>query len=185
MDYQKLYDCAIINGAKLSLIDGLISKGISNKDRYLTVVNALGNDLQWWICFVIHSMECSLNFKCHLHNGDPLTAKTIHVPINRPKRGTPPFMWEDSAIDAMRYTGWNTIKDLSLPNILKQLEWYNGSGYAKRGINSPYLWSATSNYGVFPNIGKFTSDGKFDPTIISQQIGAAAIIKRMDDQGMI
>ncbi len=182
--YQILYNSAVVNSAKLPLVDGIISKIIANKDRYKSVADTFP-PMPYWAVAVIHNMECSLNFKCHLHNGDPLTAKTVHVPAGRPKTGTPPFQWEDSAIDALKYQGFNVIKDWGIANLLKELEFYNGSGYRKRGINTPYLWSATNHYGTAPNIGKYVTDGKFDSSAISQQIGAAAIIKRMDEKGLL
>jgi len=114
-----------------------------------------------------------------------LTARTIHVPKGRPKAGNPPFQWEDSAIDALKYQGLNAISDWSIPNVLKELEFYNGAGYRKRGINTPYLWSATNHYGIAPNIGKYVEDGKFDSATVSQQIGAGAIIKSMDEKGLL
>jgi len=39
------------------------------------------------------------SFKLHLHNGDPLTARTVNVPKGRPKTGQPPFAWGISAKD--------------------------------------------------------------------------------------
>lgn len=134
----------------------------------------------WYVIAVIHNMEASLNFTRHLHNGDRLTGRTTHVPAGRPIAGNPPFTWEESAIDALTMQGMTKIADWSMPNTLLILEKYNGGGYAKRGINSPYLWAATNQYGDVPNIGKYTSDGKFDPKAVSHQIGVAAILKQLN-----
>lgn len=70
----------------------------ANKDRYVAVSKLTG--IPWSFIAVIHNMEASLNFKSHLHNGDPLTARTVQVPAGYPKKGNPPFKWEDSAADA-------------------------------------------------------------------------------------
>ncbi len=75
---------------------------------------------------VIHNMEASQNFNKHLHNGDPLTARTVQVPAGRPKKGTPPFSWEDSAADALAIRGLGAKTDWSLAGMLYQLEGYNG-----------------------------------------------------------
>jgi len=182
--YQILYNTAIVKSDKIPMIDGIISKIVANTDRYKTVSKEF-TDMPYWFVSVIHNMEASLSFKHHLHNGDPLTSRTIHVPKGRPKAGNPPFQWEDSAIDALKYQGLNAISDWSIPNVLKELEFYNGAGYRKRGINTPYLWSATNHYGTAPNVGKYVEDGKFDSAAISQQIGAGAIIKRMDEKGLL
>jgi microcystin-dependent protein len=51
---------------------------------------------------IIHAMECSKFPECsqHLHNGDPLYRRTRLVPAGRPAKGTAPFSFEESAIDA-------------------------------------------------------------------------------------
>ena len=149
-------------------IGSILFKIDKNKSRYEAVSKSTG--VPWYVIAVIHNMEASLNFTRHLHNGDRLTGRTTHVPIGRPVAGTPPFTWEESATDALTMQGMTKIKDWSIPNILLTLEKYNGGGYARRVINSPYLWAATNHYGDAPNIGKYTADGKFDPKAISHQI---------------
>ena len=52
-------------------------------------------------------------------------------------------------------------------------EKFNGMGYNKTGLYSPYLWSYTNYYVK----GKFTGHGKFDPDAKSKQPGTAAILK--------
>ena len=133
----------------------------------------------WYCVGIIHSLEASFNFTKHLHNGDSLTAKTTHVPAGRPLQGTPPFTWEESAIDAlnMKKSSWNSISE-----ILYNLESYNGFGYMMHhNINSPYLWAGTNHY----TSGKYTSDGKFSVVAVSSQIGAASIILQMINKKLI
>ena len=69
------------------------------KPRYDQVANATG--VPWYVIGIIHEMEGGLNFTTHLHNGDPLTRRTVQVPAGRPPTGMPPFQWEESAIDAL------------------------------------------------------------------------------------
>ena len=45
----------------------------------------------------------SLDFNRHLHNGDPLSSRTTHIPQNRPVKGKPPFTWEESTIDVLKH----------------------------------------------------------------------------------
>ena len=59
--------------------------------------------------------------------------------------------------------------------MLYLFEKFNGFGYVKRGINTPYLWSYTNHYSK----GKFAGDGKFDPNLVSKQPGTAAIMKAL------
>ncbi|MFL5807911.1 MAG: hypothetical protein ACJ749_00240, partial [Flavisolibacter sp.] len=117
-------------------------------------------------------------FTTHLHNGDPLTKRTTHVPKGLPKNGNPPFAWADSAEDALRLKSLDTWSDWTVPGVLFQMERYNGFGYRPRGIHSPYLWSFSNHYSK----GKFTADGLFDSTAVSKQIGAAVLLRRMSEK---
>ena len=66
----------------------------------------------------------------HLHNGDPLQARTVHVPSGRPVVGSPPFTWRQSALDALTLKGFHEVGDWSVPHMLYLLEKYNGTAYA-------------------------------------------------------
>lgn len=111
----------------------------------------------------------------HLHNGDPLNARTVHVPANRPATGAPPFTWRESARDAMIFRKYAQVGNWDVPRVLYQLELYNGLGYRPRGIPSPYLWCFSNLYSK----GKYTADGNFDPNAISKQCGAAVMLKAL------
>ena len=132
---------------------------------------------------VIHALESSLNFGRHLHNGDPLTARTVQVPAGRPKTGQPPFTWEASASDALRFQGFDKWKDWSIPGTLFKLEGYNGFGYRDHhpDVPSPYLWSFSNHY----SRGKYVADGTFSPTAVSAQCGVAVLLRRMAEKKLI
>ncbi len=93
-------------------------------------------------------MEASQNFTRHLHNGDPLTARTRQVPAGRPRTGNPPFTWEASATDALTLDGFNSWTDWTVAGALFKLERFNGSGYRlyHPQVKSPYLWSFSNHY---------------------------------------
>jgi lysozyme family protein len=131
------------------------------------------NGVPWQFVGIIHCMECGFNFSGHLHNGDPLTARTVQVPKGCPKTGSAPFTWLQSALDALGMRKLNQVTDWSVPHMLYQLEGYNGFGYRKRGLVSPYLWSFSNLY----TKGKFVKDGIFDPEAVSKQCGAGLILK--------
>lgn len=145
------------------------------KTKYAVVGLAVCKEapIPWYFIGLIHFMEAGQNFNRHLHNGDPLSNRTIHVPVGRPKKGSPPFRWEDSAIDALTMMGYDKPKIWDYDDVLARLEDYNGHGYQSRNIYTPYLWSRTNHYIK----GKFIQDGKFDPEAVSYQIGAAPILK--------
>lgn len=179
--YQSLFTSCVVNPAELNAVNRVISRIMPNQGRYQSVAGPLG--IPWYFVAVVHNMECGLNFNQHLHNGDPLTARTVHVPAGRPPNGSPPFTWEQSAADALTFQGFANLTDWSLPVILYRLEAYNGFGYRKLTppINTPYLWSFSNQY----TSGKYTADGEFDPNAVSTQCGAAVILFQMAQNGTV
>ena len=179
-EYQELFASAVVNPAKQAAVKVMQDKITANRSRYEEVEQS--TKVPWFVVATIHSLEGSLNFKTHLHNGDPLTARTVHVPKGRPL-GKPPFTWEESAIDALQFDGLTTVTKWTLPMILFKLEGFNGFGYRTRHpeVLTPYLWSFTNHY----QKGKFVADGKFDPNAVSKQCGAAAILKALSLDGTI
>jgi lysozyme family protein len=179
--YQHLFDTCTIDPQHLASADSLVNKITNQKSRYESAGSPIG--VPWYFIGAVHNMESSLRFDRHLHNGDPLTGRTIHVPPGRPVNGDPPFTWEESATDALQFEHLDQVTDWSLPGLLYQLEKYNGFGYRrlKSPILSPYLWSFSNHY----TTGKFVADGTFDPDVVSGQCGAAVILRRMVDQGIV
>ena len=175
-EYQRLFDTCIIKESKYAEIDGYINKMVANRSTYENLSKKV--HVPWNAIAIIHCMEGSLNFKTHLHNGDPLTARTAQVPKGRPAIGNPPFSWEESAMDALTIEGFTSWTDWSITGTLYCFEKYNGFGYRRPGINTPYLWSYSNQYSK----GKFSSDGHFDPDAISKQCGAAVILRRMSEK---
>lgn len=177
-EYQQLFNTCLIAPKKFDEVDACVNKIVQAKPRYQTVSDRTG--VPWYFIGIVHNMESAGNFALHLHNGDPLTARTVHVPAGFPKTGTPPFAWEVSAEDSLRLQKLNLWTDWSLPGLLFKLEEYNGFGYRRRGVNSPYLWSFSNQY----TKGKFTSDGLFDPNAVSKQIGAAVLLRRLSERNL-
>ena len=180
-EYQNLFDTCQVRPERLDETGRSIAAITQNRARYESAGTPLG--IPWFFIAVIHCMEASMRFTVHLHNGDPLTARTVHVPAGRPVAGEPPFTWELSATDALTFEGVDKAADWTLPGALYQIEKYNGFGYRTLHpeVLSPYLWSGTNHY----TSGKYVADGKFDPDAVSQQCGAAAILRRMAEQNLI
>lgn len=173
--YQGLWNSMVVNGRGAERGAVIAQNILTGKDRYQKVETATG--VPWWFTGAIHSLEADLSFKCHLHNGDALSARTIHVPKGRPIDGQPPFSWEASAEDALRCEGLGTWKDWSIPGALYRLEAYNGWGYRHHGVWTPYLWSGCNHY----DAGKYIADGEFDADAVSDQIGAAVLLRKLLD----
>jgi len=179
--YQSLFSSCVINPAYADAVTKAIAQILSNQARYRSVADPL--EIPWYFVALVHAMETSLNFNCHLHNGDSLNARTVHVPAGRPATGHPPFTWEQSATDALRLKKLANVPDWSLSAILYRLEDYNGWGYRKlrAPINTPYLWSFSNHY----TRGKFTSDHGYDPKVVSKQCGSAVILFKMTQDGVV
>jgi len=173
--YELLYESCLTRPNRRAAVNALTKKIRANRARYQKVGRAVG--IPWYVVGIIHSLEAGGDFTRHLHNGDPLSARTVHVPAGRPKTGKPPFTWEQSAIDALRGRGLGAWKDWSAPGTLYQLEAYNGFGYRDHhpNIPSPYLWSFSNHY----TRGKYVADGRFSETAVSQQVGAALLLKQL------
>lgn len=192
-EYWTLFLECRVKQDKLADVKTIVATITANRVRYTTVTTPLGT-MPWWFLALIHSMESSLSFAGHLHNGDPLTARTIHVPAARPVGNpaanptqapgtTNPYTWEESAEDAMRSHNLHTWSDWSIVGALYQLEKYNGWGYRMHHatVLSPYLWSYTNKY----TKGKYSADGTWDANLVSAQAGAAAILRVMVDTNLV
>jgi lysozyme family protein len=192
-DYWQLFlDCQV-RPEKLAEVTRIVTLISGNRSRYAAVAAGLGTT-PWWFVALIHAMEASLDFTKHLHNGDPLTARTTHVPAGRPidnpaadltkgPSAKNPYTWEESAQDALRMKQLNTWTDWTIRASLYKLEGYNGWGYREYhpSVLSPYLWSYTNHYSQ----GKYAADGKWSASLVSKQPGAAAILRVMVDTGLV
>lgn len=172
-EYENLWStCKLtedpVKTAELALAQKLINV---NQSRYSEVEKRA--QVPWPVIAAIHFRESGCSFTRHLHNGDPLSARTVHVPSGRPTFGEPPFRWEDSAVDALSLY-W-TPPDWSVGHFLMFMERYNGLGYQKHSVNTPYLWSYTNQY----TSGLYVEDGSFDPGTVSKQAGTVAILKSL------
>lgn len=175
-EYETLFASCEIRPERLNDVKAFATKAIANKNRYLTLSEL--TDVPWYIIAAIHLLEATQSFQAHLHNGDPLTARTVHVPKHRPPFGEPPFKFEDSGVDALVSEKFDQVEDWTLPGALFNLERFNGFGTRDKGIHTPYLWSFSNHYAK----GKFVADHVFDPNAVSKQCGAAVLLKRMTSE---
>jgi lysozyme family protein len=152
----------------------VLPKILSNKARYKKVADEIGCPLA--LVPLIHCQESGSDlglFKTYLGNGQPWSKVTTIVP-----KGRGPFTsWEQGALDALRYVGMDKIKDWSIERMMFEMEGYNGFGYRRKNINSPYIWNYTSHYSK----GRYVKDGVFDPNAVSGNIGCFALYKMLCD----
>lgn len=180
-EYAGLFETCLIRPDREDLVRLATERLLGNKGRYQTLAGQ--TKVPWYVIALIHNLECASDFERHLHNGDPLGERTVRVPKGRPQSGQPPFSWEDSAKDALAFDGFADWSDWTVPAILYKLERYNGWGYRKHHPEtlSPYLWSFTNHY----TKGKYIADGKFSADAVSKQVGAAAILRVMANDGTL
>lgn len=175
-EYRRRWAAMQLTGP--SVLQAAARKILAYKERYQRVEAQTG--IPWFLIGCLHMREASCSFTRHLHNGDPLSARTRQVPAGRPATGSPPFTWEASALDALtmaphsldRYRGrW------SLERFAYEAEKYNGWGYRSHGAASAYLWAQTSEY----RGGKYVSDGVWSSTAKDTQPGVMGILKVLMD----
>jgi lysozyme family protein len=180
-EYSHLWAEMAIRRDRLPEVDAIVDRIVRHEDAYRGVERL--TRVPWFAIAVIHSLEASGDFNCHLHNGDPLTARTVHEPPGRPASGNPPFSWEQSAVDALEFDGLTQVTDWSVEHLAYMLEAFNGFGYRSKhpNVKSPYLWSYSNHY----TSGKYVGDGQWSETAVSRQCGAMVLLKRLQENGEI
>jgi lysozyme family protein len=170
-DWQRM----VVDAGRTADVDRAARRILAVRARYETVAAATG--VPWFVIGLLHLREADLAFATHLHNGDSLKRRTVHVPAGRPKQPDPPYTWEESAIDALRYDGLTKVDDWTLERIAFQAESYNGFGPRNRGRRSGYLWAGTNVY----DGGKFVQDGVWDGSVRDRQLGVMPVLERLSE----
>ncbi len=179
-EYLELWHAMRIAPGRLAAIDRIIAKIVAGRGAYAAV--EVATTVPWPVVATFHNLEAGLDFGAHLHNGDPLTGRTIQVPKGRPIAGDPPFDWPESAIDALTFKGLASHRNWTVQGIAYALESYNGWGYRRHHpqVKSPYLWGFSSHYAR----GKYARDGHWDEALVSGQCGGMVLLKRMQQMGL-
>jgi lysozyme family protein len=186
-DQESRWNAARINPAFSIALDLDVALFKKNMARYQAITAMRDNGVPASVIFCLHQRESSGNFRCHPHEGSPLTARTRYVPKGRlPLPAQPPFTFEQSAADAyyvcdrLDLVAWKSAQAA-----LQGIESFNGLGYQKfhPDVPSPYLWNGTLINGRATR-GKYTGDGHFDRAAVDKQLGVAAILLRLREQGI-
>jgi lysozyme family protein len=160
--YTRLWGTMEIRPSWSSRAEKVARGIIADKERYRTVELLAG--VPWFVVGLIHQMESDRDFNTHLHNGDPLTARTSNEPIGHPSGGNPPFMWPESAADAIHYDKLDQVPQWTYERVAYELERFNGfRSRTEHHINTPYLWSGTTHY----ERGKFVRDNVWNDNFVS------------------
>lgn len=178
--YHQLFDAGTIKPERQAEAAKVAKAIFANKAVYESVARKAGNGKAsppyWWIG-PTHNRESGMNFRTHLHNGDPLTARTFHVPPGRPASGSPPFAFDVSAADALNMAPHKLgeVQRWSVERGCYEWERFNGWGYLRRGGISAYVFAGTTVYVS----GKFVADSDYDPNAVDKQLGTVAVLKEL------
>ena len=181
LEYNYLWPLAVVIPNSLAQADRAVHTALKNKNTYLDI--EAKTKVPWFFTAALHMRESNFDFTKHLHNGDPLSERTTHVPTNRPALGSPPFTFTDSAIDALQYEGFASEEKWDVATTFYCLEAWNGHGYRRASnectpVNaSPYVYSGTQFY----ECGKFVADHKFDTSLRDGQLGVMAFLKHLSE----
>mgnify|MGYP001083179795 CR=1 FL=1 len=148
-------------------------RGFPVYSRIERMMRVKGRLAPWWLTAIIHEMECDCDMNGQIANGwnwrrssrwkpvvgpfDSFEASCVAIYLN-PE-------WEPLLPEAQSY--------FTAGGVLRWLEEHNGGGYLRRAMRSQFLWSGSS---LCP-LGGWDSDGHFNPSWKSEQIGAAMLLR--------
>lgn len=169
LDVLARWQRAEIRDSRKTVLSTVAKRVLAFKQEfYDPVEEALG--IPWYVIGALDMREANFDHLAYLGNGDPLNKPTKHVPKNRG-----PFLnWFSGAIDSLKLDAFDSLPPgghWDIVTALIKCELFNGSGYAKHAMPSPYVWAATN----IQVPGKYTSDGHFDPNVMDVQPGCAAL----------
>ena len=183
-EYRAYFAKCRVTSDRVDRLDQACQRIVAGKARYQALTAKCG--VPWFLIGALHEREASCKFTGHLHNGDPLSARTSNHPPGRP--ATEPqsgaaYSWEESAADALCGPPHelDQVTEWSLPRLLFEAERYNGFGNRSRGVPSAYLWGFSDLYVK----GGFPRDHQFDPEFVSKQAGVATMLARLRELGEI
>ena len=180
-EYQRLFAACVIRPEHAAEVEQEIDAIMADRDRYRVVGRRLS--IPWFVVAVLHKADTDRDFTVHLHNGDPLTERTRHLPDGRPVGGEPPFTWEDSAADALYLYHFDQWSDWSIAGVLFKLERHGGWSYRLHHpeVLSPYLWNYSTHY----HQGKYVADDVWNETAVAQRCGVAVLLRRLAERDLI
>lgn len=180
-DYQRCFATCVIREERAAEVESLVDAMLAERGRYQSVGAPL--NIPWFVVAALHQADTGGDFTVHLHNGDPLTERTRHLPDGRPVKGEPPFRWEDSAADALRLYHFDQWADWSIAGALFLLEGRGGWGYRLHhpDVPSPYLWSYSRHY----TQGRYVTDDAWNETAVAPRCGAGVLLRRLAERGLI
>lgn len=169
--YGALWDKAVIDPAKAGALKHLAERIKAQYPRYANTEAKTGVPKQW--IGPTEQRESSLDARRNIAQGDPWNRKSTHVP-----RGMGPFTsWDEAAIAAFKLPAHrlDKVQRWSVERYCYEWEKWNGYGYLRHGVNSPYVYAWTN----LQQSGKYVSDGVWSATAWDVQPGCVAMLKTL------
>lgn len=152
---------------------------LSHKDHYQSIADQIKEKhrlhVPWWAIPLVHERECPRgvdNWTCNIAQGSPFNVKSRIIPHSGPFGSFDLAAMDALVVQAPRLAQWT---NWSLGGVATINEMYNGTGYARRGLPSPYVWSGTNIYVR----GKYVADGRYDANKVDTQIGVIVSLKAL------
>ena len=170
-EYTHLLSVMQVRQECRKLVDEVAVKLVGYKTRYQGVTDAIGVPA----IFIGPSFEreARSNFNLNPAQGWPLHSTSKIIPHNGPFPN-----WLSAAIAAYKIDGLDQVGagNWTWEKICFYGEKLNGFGYRDvHHMHSPYLWGGTN----IQTAGKYTSDKKFDPDVMDEQLGMIPLARRM------
>lgn len=162
IEYETLYRDAVLRPDMSSSVAAAARRIAANRARYEPIAVATG--VPWYVIGILHAVQCEMQFDRNLRDGVPLARSSDRAET-----------FEDAAIQALRSVGLDRIRDWSIARVAWALETWNGLGYRREGIHSPFLWSGTTMY----ESGLFIAPGVFSRVTVAKTCGGMAILKML------
>lgn len=157
MTHDELYRTASIT--KQAMVDAAVKLIERGRATYKVIADNTG--VPWYIIGAIHYREASCNFGRSIKDGHRITTNE----------------WMHDAIHTINGFYWRKPDndEVTVADEAEFCERWNGIGYRRMGVPSPYLWSGTQHY----KGGKYSSDGHYDRDLMDEQAGCMAIRRTM------
>jgi lysozyme family protein len=159
------------------LLDATGKRLLHDKAVYLRIAEVTGVPAAGLMALAEREMNGNLH--CYLGNGQRLTQRTTIVPKNRGPFPDTEDGFVAGALDALHLDGLDqvakTAEGWSLPRFAYESELWNGFGYRKHRIPSPYVFGATT----VQKPGKFIRDHAYSSTTMDPQLGTIAIVLKL------
>lgn len=169
--YSTMYSLIKLNDSKPYFKESLewaLKQIKKNVIEYKKAQNLTG--VPWEVIAAIHYREADCDMSKQILNGQRWDRRTTIVP----KRRGPWNSWAEACVDAFKIDPMPK-GSVSPGQWLDALERFNGLGYRKMGINSPYIWGCSQYY----INGRYVADHKFDRYSVSKRAGCAIILKEL------